>query len=338
MRDLEAGWPHGSQDPIGQAGEFLVWAPLITQSGGGLHVFLPELDRGLDAVIHRLQDGAYLALQVKTKTFLNGPEAVIAVYENHLFTPDQLIIGVHLEGDHLGPFVLVADAATFKSKAATMLDRGRVMLVADIPIRPIPGHRWSDDLVPFEKVAERLGATRRVPALALEVEPVSDEDRLIGFWGEQEVKRRLAFLEDCGLFRPFPDNEANEILIRRLPTGATIGIQVKTAQLSEPDARRTILVNRSSFVPAPITYVVAVAWMVPEHRFHETCLIIPSEVIPGLASINGPDYELHFHPAGSHRHSRLDRYRFPLESLGETFAQDLDGVQTLTTWSPGTPS
>ena len=327
MPDLDTSWPHGSQDPIGQAGEFLVWAPLITQSGGGLHVFLPELDRGLDAVIHRLDDGAYIALQAKTKTYMNGPEAVIAVYEKHLFTPDQLVIGVHLDGDHLGHIVLVADAATFKKKAARMVDRGRAMLVADMPIHPIPGHSWSEDLVPLDRLAARLGATRLEPTEALEAEPVLDEDRLIGFWGEQEVRRRLAFLEDCGLFRPFPDNEANEILIRRLATGMTIGIQVKTAQLSEPNARRTILVNRSSFVPSPTTFVVAAAWMVPEHRFHETCLVIPSEVIPGLASINGPDYELHFHPAGSTMPSRLDRYRVPLESLAEAFARNLGALR-----------
>jgi hypothetical protein len=338
MGYLEAGWPHGSQDPIGQAGEFLVWAPLITQSGGGLHVFLPELDRGLDAVIHRLEDGAYLALQVKTKTYLTGPEAVIAVYEKHLFTPDQLIIGVHLDGDHLGPFVLVADATTFERKATKMQDRGRLMLVADMPIRPIPGHRWSEDLVPFEKLSERLGATRREPALALEVEPVSDEYRLIGYWGEQEVKRRLAFLEDCGLFRPFPDNEANEVLIRRLATGATIGIQVKTAQLSEPNAERRIQINRSSLVPSPTTFIVAVAWMVPERRFHETCLVIPSEVIPELASIDGPNYKFQFHPAGSSWPSRVDRYRIPLESMSETIARRLTDVQTRMTRTPGTPS
>ena len=338
VTDSDAIWPHGSQDPIGQAAEFLVWAPLITQSGGGLHVFLPMLDRGLDAVIHRLNDGAYLALQIKGKTSLHGPEAPIALYENHLFTPDQLVIGVHLDGDHLGPFVLVADAATFKKKAARMVDRGRVMLVADMPIRPIPGHRWSEDLVPFGKLAERLGATRLQPTLALQAEPVSDEDRLIGFWGEQEVVRRLAFLEDCGLFRPFPDNEANEILIRRLATGMTIGIQVKTSQLSEADARRRILVNRSSFVPAPTTFLVALAWMVPERRFHETCLVIPSGVIPELASVDGPNYKLQFHPAGSNRPSRVDRYRVPLESLGETFARHLTDAQTRTTWSPGTPS
>jgi len=51
--------------------------------------------------------------------------------------------------------------------------------------------------------------------------------------------------------------------------------------------------------------------------------VIPSEVIPALASINGPNYELHFRPAGSSRPSRLDRYRVPLESLGETLANRL---------------
>ena len=338
MSDLDAAWPHGSQDPIGQAAEFLVWAPLITQSGGGLHVFLPLLDRGLDAVVHRLGDGAYLALQVKGKTSVHAEEAPIAVYENHLFTPDQLVVGVHLDGDHLGPFALMADAAKFKKKAARMVDRGRVMLVADMPIRPIPGHSWAEDLVPIDKLAERLGAPRREPTLALEAEPVSDEDRLIGSWGEQEVVRRLAFLEDCGLFRPFPDNETNEILIRRLVTGATIGIQVKTAQLPVPDARRTIVVNRSNFVPAPTTFLVALAWMLRENRFHATCLVIPSEAIPELASVDGPNYQLHFRPAGSDRRSRLDPYRVPLESLGETFARHLTDAQTRMTSSPGTPS
>ncbi len=173
--------------------------------------------------------------------------------------------------------------------------------------------------MPFEMLAERLGAAKLEPALGLEAEPVSDEDRLIGSWGELEVVRRLAFLEDCGLFRPFPANEANEVLIRRLATGMTTGIQVKTAQLSEPDDRRTIPVNRSSFVPAPTTFLVALALIVRERRFHQTCLVIPSEVIPSLSSIDGPNYKMYFHPAGSNMPSRLDRYRTPLESLTEAF-------------------
>ncbi len=48
----------------GQVMEFRVWTELIQQSRGALHVFLPLLDLGLDAVIHRLTDGEYIPVQV----------------------------------------------------------------------------------------------------------------------------------------------------------------------------------------------------------------------------------------------------------------------------------
>jgi hypothetical protein len=323
VSDFDLGWPPGSQNAIGQAAEFLVWASLITQSGGGLHVFLPMLDRGLDGVIHRLSDGKYLALQVKGKTAFTATEAPITVYEKHLFTDDQLVIGVHLDGDRLGPFALVLDAATFKMKAARIVDRGRVSLVADMPIRPIPGHKWSEDLVPLEGLAKRLGFVAPAPLEAIPAEVVSDEDRVIGFWGEQEVCRRLAMLEECAIFRPFPDNETAEVLGRRLETGATVGIQVKTGQLTEPHDYRKILVNRSSFVSAPTTFVVVLAWVVPERRFHEICLVIPTEVLPSVAATVGMNYEFQFRPAGSSMPSRLDRYRVPLESLAEALSTHL---------------
>src|SRR5436309_8036375 len=51
----------------GQAMEFRVWMELIQQSRGTLHVFLPLLDRGLDAVIHRLTDRTYIPVQVKSR-------------------------------------------------------------------------------------------------------------------------------------------------------------------------------------------------------------------------------------------------------------------------------
>lgn len=192
MKEAEpAAWPHGSTDAIGQTGEFLVWANLIAQSGGGLHVFLPMLDRGIDALVHRLADGAYLALQVKTKTAFASSEAAIAVYENHLFTDDQLVVGVHLDGNRLGPYVLVADGSTFRKKAGRVVDRGQTLLVADMPMHPIPGHKWSDDLVPVEQLASRLGmghTTLAVPT-PVPLEPSPDEDRIIGFWGETEVCR-----------------------------------------------------------------------------------------------------------------------------------------------------
>src|SRR5207253_5500567 len=58
------------RNPVGtgQAMEFEVWSDLIKQSKGALHVFLPLLDRGLDAVVHRMTDRRYIALQVKGRT------------------------------------------------------------------------------------------------------------------------------------------------------------------------------------------------------------------------------------------------------------------------------
>ncbi len=320
-----AAWPYGSADAIGQTGEFLVWASLIAQSGGGLHVFLPMLDRGLDALVHRLADGAYIALQVKTKTAVKSAESPIAVYENHLFTDDQLLVGVHLDGDRLGPYALVADGSTLRKKAARMVDRGRTMLVADMPVHPISGHKWSEDLVPVEKLARRLGVGGTTVAIPtpVQLEPSAEEDRIIGFWGETEVCRHLAALEDCGLFRPFPDNEIAEVLLRRLAGGATVGLQVKTSQLDRPHADRKILVNRATFVASPSTLLVALAWVLPERRFHPTCLVIPTEELPALAGNSGPNYELHFRPDGSSERSRLDPYRLPLDSLAEAISAQL---------------
>ncbi len=311
-------WPPGSQQAIGQTGEFLVWATLIAQSGGRLHVFLPTLDRGIDGVIHRLDDGTYLALQVKTKT-AHGSEAPIAVLESHLFTDGQLIVGVRLHDDRLGDYALVADAATFKAKAGRIVDHGRVLLVADMPNAPDATHKWSANLVPLHELAARLGA-RPVTAAALsEAAPtpptVADEDLVIGNWGELEVLRRLAMLEDCGLFRPFPDSETAELLVRRLATGATIGLQIKTAQLDQPHDYRNVQVNRADFIASPTTFIAAVAWIASEKRFHETCLLVPSIALPDIAGTSGDSYELHFRPDGSSEPSKVDRYRLCLESL-----------------------
>jgi hypothetical protein len=323
MSDLDASWPSGRQLAIGQAAEFLVWASLIAQSGGGLHVFLPMLDRGIDGLVHRLEDGRYIAIQVKGKTALHGAEAPITIYENHLFTDDQLVIGVHLDGDRLGPYALVVDASTLKKKASRISDRGRVSLVADMPIHPIPGHKWSEDLVPIEGLAERLGFIAQAPRETIQGEVPTDEDTVAGFWGELEVCRRLGMLADCGLFHPFPDNETAEVLVRRLVTGVTIGIQVKTCKLATADAHGAIFTLRSSFVPAPTTLVVALAWILPERRFHDTCLVVPSDALPSIATIDGAYYAVHFRPTGSATPRRLDQFRVPLESLAQTIASHL---------------
>ncbi|HZK72958.1 MAG TPA: hypothetical protein VFD88_03045, partial [Clostridia bacterium] len=68
--EVDARWHHGRTQAAGQVAEFKVWAEMVRQSLGGLHVFLPVRDLGIDGVVHRLADGAYFAIQVKGRTEL----------------------------------------------------------------------------------------------------------------------------------------------------------------------------------------------------------------------------------------------------------------------------
>jgi hypothetical protein len=69
--------------------------------------------------------------------------------------------------------------------------------------------------------------------------------------------------------------------------------------------------------------VVALAWIVPERRFHENCLVIPSDLLPSIADFDGTHYELRFRPAGGSRPTKVDRYKISLESLADTLATHL---------------
>ena len=70
LMQTDSVWHHGQTLAAGQVAEFKVWSELIRQSTGGLHIFLPLRDRGIDGVVHRLQDGFYAPVQVKARTSL----------------------------------------------------------------------------------------------------------------------------------------------------------------------------------------------------------------------------------------------------------------------------
>src|SRR5207244_11055371 len=76
----------------GQAMEFLVWTELVLQSRGLLHVFLPLLDRGLDAIVHRLTDGEFIGIQVKSRTGLRHGMVSIVTLRSRWVGDRALII------------------------------------------------------------------------------------------------------------------------------------------------------------------------------------------------------------------------------------------------------
>src|SRR5207244_8187823 len=85
----------------GQVMEFRVWTEVIQQSQGALHVFLPLLDRGLDAVVHRLTDGEYIPLQVKSKSSAGNRFVAIVIPASELVHARALIIAGLLTAEGL---------------------------------------------------------------------------------------------------------------------------------------------------------------------------------------------------------------------------------------------
>jgi hypothetical protein len=316
--DTDARWHRGHTLAAGQVAEFKVWAELIRQSLGGLHVFLPLRDLGIDGVVHRLSDGAYVAVQVKARTELTPAGQVhITVPASSLVDDTALVVAVLVDSDRLGSMALVVDEATFRRLAAHDLVEGREYLTAAFEMHSGGTSRWLPFLVPSGRLAERFGA-------AAGLGMVEDEDlgeaRLDrgreGFIGEMEIIRRLAAGGSINLFRPFPDLETVEVLVRHVGSRKFLGLQVKTSGWDKKRLENRVHIRRSSFRPAPTTFVCVLGWDRDEGRFQDDCLLIPSTEIERFTRIEGAWLVLEFQP-GSEHHRRLDAYRTPLQSLAQ---------------------
>ena len=327
---VDVRWHHGQTLASGQVAEFKVWGELVRQSMGGLHVFLPLRDEGIDGVLHRLSDGAYVAVQVKGRMSLTSAGQVhITVTASSLVDDQAVMIATLVDGPDLGRFVLVVSEGEFRRLAAHDLVDGREYLTAAFALHAGGGSRWAPFLVPREKLAERFGIVAPPEPSA----PPPHEwggltvvdRRQEGFLGEAEVVRRLAEVGSLALFRPFPDLETVEVLALQLASRGWAGLQVKTAGWDRAHVETRVYVRRSSFRAAPSTFICVLGWEREAQRFAESCLLIPSEEIAALARVEGEWLVLELEP-GSEAHRRLDGYRIPLSRLGEAVAKVCSGV------------
>ena len=298
--------------------EFRIWTLLIEQSRGALHVFLPLLDQGLDGVIHRLTDGEYIPVQVKSRGSTVDGMVEIVIRGDSLVDDRALIIaGLHTAED-LGPTLLVVDEATFKRMAAHDFSEGKDVYSAAFSMRANKGTHWRPYLVPRERLAERLLGGPPPPGVAWseptpKMDPSERHDSWLGFLGEQEVIRRLAENPRLGLYRPFPDLEMVEVLARDNATGGFVGIQVKTAvPLAWGEAH--LRVRKATFVPAPTTYLAGLAWLPATDTFVDECLLVPTMDLASVAIDADDHWVLHFHPHSPEK-TRLDDYRVPIGDI-----------------------
>ncbi|HSP10725.1 MAG TPA: hypothetical protein VLU92_14180 [Candidatus Dormibacteraeota bacterium] len=317
--EADPRWRHHQTLAAGQVAEFKVWAELVRQSLGGLHVFLPVRDLGIDGVMHRLADGAYIAVQVKCRSELTAAGQVhITVTASSLVDDEALIVATLSAGPELGELVLVVDEKTFRALAAHDTVDGREYLTAAFEMHAEGSSRWAPYLVPRERLVERFGVAGLAAVSDALLPPLSGADRgREGLLGETEVIRRLAEADSLALFRPFPDLETVEVLCRHMTSRRYLGLQVKTAGWDAAHPENRVHFRRSSFRPAASTFVCVLSWDRAGRRFGDGCLLIPSAKVEEVAAVEGEWLVLELQP-GSERHRRLDEYRTPLVSLGAT--------------------
>jgi hypothetical protein len=305
---------HRDTSGPGQGLEFEIWADLIKQSQGTLHVFLPLLDRGLDGVLHRMTDGRYIPIQVKGRREAVEGMVEIVVRGDSLVDDSALLIGSFMR-DVPDQLDLVVEEGIFKKLAAHDVSEGHEIYSAAFSMHPNHSH-WRPYLVPRSRLAERILGTPVAAAvnLSYRLEPSERHNAWLGFLGEAEVIRRLAQSPRLDLFRPFPDLEMVEVLARDNVTGGFAGLQVKTATVAHPYGEAQIHVHKATLSAAPTTWLVGLAWMDDADAFHDECLLVPAADIPKIAIDDGAFLKIDFHPSSPER-TRLDPYRCKLAEL-----------------------
>jgi hypothetical protein len=209
---------------------------------------------------------------------------------------------------------LVIPAGDFKRLASKSSHEGKQIYQAEFGMRPRSDSRWLPWLIPTERLATRFGvAIDGLKEAPDELRPEWRSD--VGFLGESEVVRRLAEDGELNLFRPFPDLETVELAVLHLTTRRVVGLQIKTVDVSQAKRRATVNIRGLSFRPSPTTFFVVLGWFRDESRFHDSCLLVPSELVREFARDDGHghlEFEFHADAAGP---AWLDEHRIPLGHL-----------------------
>src|SRR5579864_2545931 len=128
---MDTPWTRTETSASGQVFEFRLLQLLTEQSRGQLHVFLPLTDRGIDALVHRLQDDIYFQVQAKSRsTFMDG-EVHIVVWAESLVDDRILIVSGLVVDGGLGPTCLLIPASDFKRQAFMSSNEGRPIYSAE---------------------------------------------------------------------------------------------------------------------------------------------------------------------------------------------------------------
>ncbi len=304
-----------------------MWVELVARSHGRIHVFLPLLDRGVDALVHRIDDGKWTPIQVKGRSQLRNRALILTIAASALVDPEAIIVGVFVEDDHLGQQVLVISERDFRRLAGRSQNRRGPVYDAQISLVPGKRTRWAPFIFRLDGLAEAVLAGVKPTGAVPVARRRGTVARAVGFRGETEVVRRLADSDELTLFRPFPDLETAEVGVLHEKTRRVLGIQVKTIGVDKRYPHNTVDIDLASFRPSPDVWVVVVAWDRERKAFRDECLMIPSMEAARVV----PPYRGHlvfpFAPNSS-KPTRLDPYRRPLAELSNIVESELAGHGT----------
>jgi len=324
--DVSGPWTTDQLSASGQVFEFRLWALLTEQSRGQLHIFLPLTDRGIDGLIHRRTDDAYISVQAKCRSQLHDGEVQIAVWADSLRDDNALLVSGLITEGGLGPTLLVVPEGEFKRLAYLTSNSGKPVYAAEFGMNPRSDSKWLPWLASAERIGERFGVLRPSEELVELRRPEWRSD--VGFLGEAETARLLATSGDLNLFRPFPDNETAELAVLHQESRRVVGLQIKTVDVTQARMHAAVHIYAPSFRPSPTTYVVVLAWHRGEGRFVDDCLLIPSGDIHTLA--RPPDRRGHLNfewRLGAPLTSKLLPYTTLLEKLNATVARLLSDAR-----------
>src|ERR1700681_2415932 len=161
-------WTRGEAGASGQVFEDRVCALLTEQSRGHLHVFRPLLDRGVDALLHRLSDGSYIPVQAKGRTSLRRGRVQLLVAAESVTDDLVVIVAGEVVDGGLGPAMLVVPTSDFRRLALLTTANGVPEYSMSFSLNPDSHGRWQPWLVTSARLAESFGVPASLPALAIE--------------------------------------------------------------------------------------------------------------------------------------------------------------------------
>src|SRR2546427_7791314 len=139
---MEGPWTRDEASASGQVFEDRLCALLAEQSRGQLHVFRPLLDRGVDALLHRLADGAYIPVQAKGRSSLRRGRVQLLVAAESVTDDHVVVIGGEIVDGGLGPRLLVVPAPGFRPPAPLAAANGAPEYAMSFSMNPRSKARW----------------------------------------------------------------------------------------------------------------------------------------------------------------------------------------------------